>query len=1163
MRTDLPNLDEPVADKLKVFISSRLQECKDERTIARDAVYSVNHDPILFEHVGARPIAARKLYLSRLDTSAIMIAIFKKGYGYIDAEGGMEISGLEDEFLFAEEKGIPTLLYVHRDDSDRDEELNKLIKHASQTLTIWHYQDLDQLRERIREDVTATITRMVLRPELSRGALDETAGTLLDRAEKRQGPILERQNLSDALRSAASQNEIVCVFGAAGIGKTTLVARYAREVDAVFVRATNLTPRDAFSVCAQAIAGERNTPTPYATIEGAKLAFSSAWAEAKQVELVLDECSFIEEVLAAIELGGGTSGHKSLVYTSRGRNEGHAAIQVTPLSESEVASLIEASGADLGGLPSGELTALQVQSYIGSIERASLQRNRHIREVVSYLALSPVGLSALQVLDLVGDTSFSVEDLYEGLRSVGRLIDDTPGGLQLIHSETAASFRAELKETPQRLRFYVTRLTALFADSSDFRSAYSVSECLEDGSEAEFAPSAMRQSAQLGDFRFALHVGEKRLQEAKSGERSFEQLRMMLDLVYPLELLGEALRASDLLGEAELLADELGGDAPDLVGEQRLSSRARRTLAEADVESLVALHNEYGQANRDWDQARISIELSVLFIAGKKFEDAIRYLRPAVETFSSIGDEYGLDIAERNLTASLAALPGNEAETDALISKIESRAEGRVDGRRQKAWYGNILTRRYRIAGRLKEAEKIAKEILEISAELGDEALSALNFVNLGNIYRDAKEPEKAIEAYDNAARAAQRSGRQDIEGDSSRFRAGILNDFEVEGISKQDRHQQAIAFADHAIGLLTGTIYYDAIARAYVERADAQSQLGNTAEAAKAWFQAAANFKNDPDEEAYANAILRGSDASIESHVHIYVTGLVDLFEAEIELSGTTLSDVFIDLIGPIIRKAPKDSLIPLLGSHLATVRNNLPPLVRPLLLKEFASVLRRTLSEESGVFDSWRPLRAALFVPFLAQDNELGFVQRQISRAISKGVEGLTVRHSDSNDIVWTVSLALPTPTLISIFPLDESAAAAVAAQSLALFLKSFETDMAQIVDQSALSEVTIQVASFDQAPDDVRSTCIELFHIDETLEKQTVAVTRTDDYSGRTPMVIFLGSDFLARMMAGEGMGGSLQYLLGFSLVELVRMLLAGEVDEEEIRPKLVSMVKETIS
>ena len=113
-------------DKLKIFVSSRLEECKDERSAASGAITALNHQPVLFEHIGARPYPPRDLYLSRLRDSQVMVAIYRSGYGYIANE--MDISGLEDEFRHAKAWGIDTLFYVKREIEDRSPRLAAMIK---------------------------------------------------------------------------------------------------------------------------------------------------------------------------------------------------------------------------------------------------------------------------------------------------------------------------------------------------------------------------------------------------------------------------------------------------------------------------------------------------------------------------------------------------------------------------------------------------------------------------------------------------------------------------------------------------------------------------------------------------------------------------------------------------------------------------------------------------------------------------------------------------------------------------------------------------------------------------------------------------------------------------------------------------------------------------
>jgi hypothetical protein len=133
------------ADRLTIFVSSRIGECKEERRVVREAISEINHKAVLFEHIGARPLSPRRLYQSRLRNSHIMVAVYRKGYGYVDTASGMVISGLEDEYRLATEYRIPILLYVHSDDSHRDERLVALIEEASSKVVYHLYRTPEEL----------------------------------------------------------------------------------------------------------------------------------------------------------------------------------------------------------------------------------------------------------------------------------------------------------------------------------------------------------------------------------------------------------------------------------------------------------------------------------------------------------------------------------------------------------------------------------------------------------------------------------------------------------------------------------------------------------------------------------------------------------------------------------------------------------------------------------------------------------------------------------------------------------------------------------------------------------------------------------------------------------------------------------------------------------
>lgn len=1153
-KPELPDR-EATRDKLDIFVSSRLKECKDERRAARDAIHSINHNAVLFEHIGARSTKPRNLYLSRLRESQIMVAIHRLGYGYIDAASGMNISGLEDEFVYAQTHGIPTLLYVYEDGTGRDERLTKLIEGASPNLTIWFYRTAEELVERIRDDVTSEITKFVIRPEIARGVLENSSIDLLQRAAIRQGEIVSRPAVLKALRSASEENFVLCIFGRPGIGKTTLAAQFASAEEAAYVRVTGLPPLDIFAICSKAVTGNPESGA-YTTLSGARLGFSAVWAELENIILVVDECDFTDELLAAVEIGGGASAKKRIIVTSRYPLDGRGSFEVPTLSAAEVSQMM----AGVQPPSSEEFTPLEIQGVLAG-QQIAQGPSPFTSEIISYLALSPSPLTAAELLKLLGDESRSIVALYAEIEGFSRLIDDSPSGFWLVHQETAQELRDNIKATPQKLRFYGNRLKETFGDRGDFRLSYKVADLLDDGSAEEFALPAIRQSVQVGDFSLARQIAERVLADALDSERRSDAFRMMLSLVYPMELTGDLVRASEILNQAEALAPSLGPDEVASVAEVALASRARRTLAQSDVSGLRTVYEQYATMGSVWDHARVGLELSAIYIASKSYESAISVLRPTITEFHEIGDEYGFDLAERNLAASLAALEGHDAEVDELVSRISARSSDSVDNRRQRAWLNNILSRRYRVSGRLDDAETVTKETIALSVELGEESLTALTYINLGNVYRDKRAISDALGAYDEAGKLAQHCGRRDIEADSSRLRARLLNDLTESAAIVPDRFEQARVFAQHAIGLLEGSVYREGLARSYVELAEAEEKLGDIRASSIAYFRAAEQFPLVPDMEAYDAAIIRATEHALDYDASFYVEELSRVFQVRHE-NKAALGDRFLALIEPIILKAPRDHLVRIMGRHLQTVKEQLPALLKPVLLEAITEAVENVLRKIASPADNWRVLYTGFLTPFLSRDSRGFDVHRRLSDAFARSVGGLDVRFTEYGDQVWTVVIEGEVPITITIMPMDDSEGTAAAALALALFLKAFEGDIREMIGRTDIVELPLQVADFSFMAEDLKKTVTRLFDMPTLLEEQSCAVTRTDDF-GSTPVFAFLHPEFLARASAGEGASGSMQTFLGLTLVELIYQFFKGEVNHNEIRPKIVSLVRETIS
>jgi predicted ATPase/class 3 adenylate cyclase len=108
--------------RIRVFISSTLEELAAERVAARRAVARLRLVPVWYES-GARPYPPRSMYQAYLEQSQVFVGIYWQRYGPVAP--GMDISGLEDEHRLA--SGKPMLLYLKLPAPDQEPRLTTFI----------------------------------------------------------------------------------------------------------------------------------------------------------------------------------------------------------------------------------------------------------------------------------------------------------------------------------------------------------------------------------------------------------------------------------------------------------------------------------------------------------------------------------------------------------------------------------------------------------------------------------------------------------------------------------------------------------------------------------------------------------------------------------------------------------------------------------------------------------------------------------------------------------------------------------------------------------------------------------------------------------------------------------------------------------------------------
>jgi tetratricopeptide (TPR) repeat protein len=108
--------------RVRVFVSSTLQELAPEREAVRAAVTRLRLVPVMFE-LGARAHPPRRVYRDYLAQSQIFIGVYWQSYGWVAPD--VATSGLEDEYLLS--AGLPRLVYVKAPAPQREPRLAEML----------------------------------------------------------------------------------------------------------------------------------------------------------------------------------------------------------------------------------------------------------------------------------------------------------------------------------------------------------------------------------------------------------------------------------------------------------------------------------------------------------------------------------------------------------------------------------------------------------------------------------------------------------------------------------------------------------------------------------------------------------------------------------------------------------------------------------------------------------------------------------------------------------------------------------------------------------------------------------------------------------------------------------------------------------------------------
>lgn len=226
--------------RVRVFISSTINELADERKAAREAINNLRLIPVFFE-AGARPHPPRDLYSAYLEQSHIFLGIYWNSYGWVAP--GAEISGLEDEYRLCG-KTKPKLIYVKKSD-ERQPQLNQLLAdiEKSETACYQFFSDAAELQKLIENDLSVLMSEIFENAVFTQQQTIETSNQPLEIKHHKlvELPLIKseiygrEEDLNDVAKLLGKPDvSLVTLLGAGGTGKTTLSIHIAHKVKEQF-----------------------------------------------------------------------------------------------------------------------------------------------------------------------------------------------------------------------------------------------------------------------------------------------------------------------------------------------------------------------------------------------------------------------------------------------------------------------------------------------------------------------------------------------------------------------------------------------------------------------------------------------------------------------------------------------------------------------------------------------------------------------------------------------------------------------------------------------------------------------------------------------------------------------------------------------------------------
>lgn len=861
--------------RIRVFISSRIQELATERQALVRLITQMGLTPIFFEEIPT-PHPPRDQYVAYLQQSEIFLGIYGEGYGWVDVENGMTISGLHDEWNLSEK--MPRIVFIKEIDKPRDPNLDKLINEIGLSgVSFKRFKTVKELIGSARAAIAQHVSERYLAVD-SESFLAEPNGQIEVAADPPADLVISTNFFSDQLIPTLGKLQRVFVQGSPGIGKTVCLYQIARsDSSAIYISLRNRSALGALTYLIDRIASIGGKPTRHFSSNQEAMQACEVLLRKISVTLLIDDVDQAEDV--AIQLAGLAPGISRLVFAGRltpasfrGNFKSLSCVGFTPQEAAQYVgkaggtnsiftetAIERANGNPLYLRYYSESPTQQPAVSLEDYHSAMWQKlSAPEKELLGIIALCeiPIPLELLaHVLGHYRAQTISGIAIQDQVQNLGNLVAVQASRVRIFHPAFRDSVCAKLDEAGLSQPIHQALANAFGARGSSFlRVIHAVrgglAKTVYDDliRTANWANVTGRRGAARLILASAIRLGRNKRDWIVAGVA----LLQSADMKQHTHKVKSALQSTQL-AEKVLLRSKSKEATLIARGSKAVFLIEAGHGDEAEV-ILKELVEHYSKSGLSHIEAMGRVNLSYLYIRRGRMAEVLEQCKKAIATFEVQGDSWGVAVALMNLQNYYIAMYDRENQIKCIKRLMALSKE--LDSPRLEMAVHNGMTVFYRREKKIDLAERVCLKAITSAKQAGLWDVEATNTGNLGNVYSDSKRYAQARECYERVIQIG-------IEKGSSHHIAFGKEQL-AEIVSKNGDHVQALAIGDEALSLWreVGDAYREASTED--DQGDRYAELNRHFEAGKSYERAAEAWIHAGICDAGASACIK----AIEQYV-------------------------------------------------------------------------------------------------------------------------------------------------------------------------------------------------------------------------------------------------------------------------------------------------------